>query len=133
MKQLIVSALLIAMAAASAGAGAAQGIVKRAKLSEGNGGSALTLYIESPTGKPLRLIHVQGAGWKYAASWKPLIPTGDAPAANVAGSTTRETEEVAPLKEELLAVFIDGPSGFAYAWIGDKGWKFLGRVSDGAP
>ena len=120
MKQLIVSALLIATAAASASA--AQGLVKRAKLFEGNGGSTLTLDIAGPTGKPLRLIHLQGVGWKYA----------DSLTVNAVGSTTRETEELATPTAEFLAVFVDGPSGFAYAWNSDQGWKFIGRVGGGA-
>ena len=131
MKQFLVSALLIAIAAASASV--AQGVVKRAKLSEDNGGSALTLYIEDPTGKPLRLIHVQGVGWKYAEGWKSVVRTGDFLTVNAIGSTARETAEVAASTEEFLSVFVDGPSGFAYVWNGDTGWKFIGRLNDGAP
>jgi len=131
MKQLLVSALLIAIAAASASV--AQGVVQRAKLFEDNGGSAQTLYVEDPAGKPLRLIHVQGVGWKYAEGRKSVLRNGDFLTVNAIDSTIRETEDVAASTEEFLAVFVDGPSGFAYVWNGDTGWKFIGRLSDGAP
>jgi hypothetical protein len=30
-----------------------------------------------------------------------------------------------------MAVFIDGPTGYTFAWNGDSGWKFVGQISDG--
>jgi hypothetical protein len=32
-----------------------------------------------------------------------------------------------------MAVFIDGPTGYTFAWTAEGGWKFVGHLSDGAP
>jgi hypothetical protein len=93
MQKLIVSALLIALAAASASA--AEAVIKRVQEKSA---PAVTLYLQDPAGKPVRLIHTQGAGWTSPSS-------------------------------EPLAVFVDGPSGFTYAWTRDQGWQFIGRLA----
>ena len=116
-----------------AGITAARGIIKRAERTDGNRGSALILYIEDPSGKPIRLLHVQGEGWKYDEGFKTAVETGDSLTVRGGRSTTRKVQESVASTDELLAVFVDGPSCFAYGWIGGQGWKFIGRLSDGAP
>jgi len=37
---------------------------------------------------------------------------------------------VAITENEPLTVFIDGPSGFMYAWNRDDGWTFVGKIAD---
>lgn len=65
-----------------------------------------TLSLRDPTGNELRLGLLPGCGWKYMAD-----------------------AATAPL-DDLMAVFIDGPTGYTYAWIRDAGWKFVGRLTD---
>ena len=73
-----------------------------------------TLFISAPRGGTVRLIYVPDDGWSFAngaigskAAMAALTPT-----------------------EKPLAVFIDGPTGFTYVWIGETGWKFVGRIVD---
>src|SRR4051812_5008548 len=106
MKQFIVSALFMALAAVSASA--AENIINRSAPREGADAS-LTLYIEDSAGQPLRLIHTQGLGW------------------------SRQSNEITARASEPLAVFVDGPSGYVYVWIRDEGWRFTGHLADGKP
>jgi hypothetical protein len=95
-------------------------------------GSPLTLYMEDINGNAFRLIHVQGTGWKYAEGWK----SPDSAAASLFRKVeSRSTPPARPAKEavpadEPLTVFVDGPSGFTFAWDREGGWKFVGTIVD---
>ena len=95
-------------------------------------GSPLTLYLEGVRGNAFRLVHVEGAGWKYADGWKsPDRPT-ESPFRKVAfwSRTPTPAATTALTDGDPLTVFIDGPSGFTYVWDRDDGWKFVGRIAD---
>lgn len=44
-------------------------------------------------------------------------------AAAQAGTTALPTDDP-------MAVFIDGPTGYTFAWTNDGGWKFVGHIAD---
>jgi len=94
--------------------------------------SPLTLYAEDPSGNEFRLILVQGTGWKYATGWGPADREGESLFRKMAfGSRTpAPAASVAITENEPLTVFIDGPSGFMYAWHRDDGWTFVGKIAD---
>jgi hypothetical protein len=64
-------------------------------------GPALSLV--TADGSHVRLIYSRGCGWKYRSG---------------------------PPADDPLAVFVDGPTGYTFAWIRDAGWKFVGHVAD---
>ena len=84
----------------------------------------LTLVIEAPNGNTFRLIRLPDAGWKFVdrASGTKTTEASLTP-------TTPQPEESSAV-DDPLTVFIDGPTGFTYVWMRDKGWKFVGRVAD---
>jgi hypothetical protein len=84
-----------------------------------------TLFISASRGGTVRLIYVPDDGWSFAdgaigskATMAALTPT----------AMSRSDEGSAA--EKPLAVFIDGPTGCTYVWIGETGWKFVGRIVD---
>jgi len=98
-------------------------------------GSPLTLYMEDMNGKALRLVHVQGTGWRDAEGWKSPDSAAVSPFRKV---VFRSTPRAQPAKEatpdgEPLTVFIDGPSGFTFVWDREGGWKFVGKIVDKGP
>ena len=100
----------------------------------GNRTAPLTLFIEDPNGNALRLVHVGGEGWSYASGRKAVDRGGDPLQKTALSSTTPSQGADAALPtEDVLTVFIDGPSGFTYVWLRDAGWKFVGRIADGRP
>jgi hypothetical protein len=94
-------------------------------------GAPLTLYVQAPAGNMVQLVHEPGIGWKYGSdrqatqrrTGSPLVQTAlqepAAPSANPSGDV-----------EGPLTVFIDGPTGFTYVWNRDKGWQFVGQLSN---
>ncbi len=139
-KLIAVAIPLVALAAGGAAA-CGTGVKDQASSYEqtaqadGAGGWLHTLYLDAPAGQPLRLVHVPGVGWKYAAGWKSTAPTDDSMRLKTAVSsltTALSTDAPVPV-EEPLTVFIDGPTGYTYAWIHDQGWKFVGRLTDRNP
>ena len=98
-------------------------------------GSPLTLYVEDPTGNAFRLVHVQGAGWKYAKGWKSPDRAAESLFRKVAfwSTTPAPAAKAAVPDDEPLTVFIDGPSGFTYVWNRDAGWKFVGKIAESRP
>ena len=67
-----------------------------------------------------RLGYFNGCGWKY------LRQDGKFAVHPTALSATST-----PATPDPMAVFIDGPTGYAFAWTGDAGWEFIGHVTDG--
>jgi hypothetical protein len=105
-----------------------------AESATGNRTAPLTLFIEDPSGNPLRLVHVRGEGWRHASGGKAVDRAADPLQKTALSSTTpsQTTDALSPA-DEPLTVFIDGPSGFTYVWLRDAGWKFVGRIADGRP
>ena len=95
-------------------------------------GTPITLYLEGPNGNAFRLVHVDGIGWRYAEGWKSPDSAAASPLRKVASLSTdpaRFAEGPAP-DGDPLTVFIDGPSGFAFVWDREGGWKFIGKIAD---
>ncbi|MET3232624.1 UNVERIFIED_ORG: hypothetical protein ABIC54_004832 [Burkholderia sp. 1263] len=129
----LLTATVVALAFATHGAvtfaaTAARGAATPCEAQTGSAQSSpgpLTLLVDPPEGGTLRLTYVPLDGWK--------LDTAN-------GASTQAEGRVSPvgasrLKEkraasEPMTVFIDGPSGFAYVWTQDRGWKFTGRVTD---
>jgi hypothetical protein len=86
--------------------------------------SPLALIVQTPGGSTLRLTYVPDDGWKFDDHDASLKPTEG-----------RITPAAVPqLKEDAIAnrpltVFIDGPTGYTYVWIRDRGWKFIGHIT----
>jgi len=94
---------------------------------------ATTLLIEDPDGNAFRLVHVDGAGWKYAAA-KPAEASRSMFRKVALESKSEPQPKAADVPaDEPLTVFIDGPSGFTYVWNRDAGWTFVGKLSARRP
>jgi len=98
-------------------------------------GPTFTLYVEDENGNPFRLIRVEGVGWKYADGWKGSGNSGTTMFRKIFfASTAPVTIPKANIPDtEPLTVFIDGPSGFAFVYNPDTGWKFVGKIADRNP
>jgi hypothetical protein len=90
------------------------------------------LLLEDSDGKQFQLVYVLGCGWKQMSAGK----TGDAGVARPAMSLTpisaSHAETPAATSADPMAVFIDGPTGYTFAWTAEGGWKFVGYLSDAA-
>ncbi len=70
-------------------------------------------------------------GWKYVVSAESsgrqdklaLEKSSFSSVASQADATTVATDDP-------MAVFIDGPTAYAFAWIRDAGWKFIGHITN---
>jgi len=99
-------------------------------------GAPITLYMEDSSGNSFRLIHVQGTGWRYAAGWNSPNSASAWLLRKVASWSTTSVRPAtggATPDDEPLTVFIDGPSGFTFAWDREGGWKFVGKIADRSP
>jgi hypothetical protein len=88
--------------------------------------SPLTLFVEAPTGGTLQLVYRPNEGWKVADAAAPKPKLAEAHLTPTAAAPPDEDSAV----NQPLSVFIDGPTGYTYVWIRDKGWKFVGRITD---
>jgi len=85
--------------------------------------AAHKLSLQDPQGAALELAYVPGCGWQY---------TG-AKSASITASTMHPistSQAAGDEPENPLAVFIDGPTGYAFAWTRDAGWKFIGHMNE---
>jgi hypothetical protein len=93
--------------------------------------SALTLRLQDTGGKARRLAFSPGCGWKYVVGEK---SSGDedklAVQKNSLSSVPSESDATAAAIDDPMAVFIDGPTGYTFAWTRDAGWKFIGHVTN---
>ena len=100
--------------------------------------SSRTLVLEDAAGNVRRLVHSPVQGWRFV---------GDAESPDSMSALQRVKLSLLPSAHALdsaptsgtgantqpLAVFIDGPTGYTFAWNGDSGWKFVGQMSDTQP
>lgn len=89
-------------------------------------GAPVTLYVEDPNGNALRLVHVDGTGWRYDS------PPREGRFASLLRKVAFRTDPE-PAATEALTVFIDGPSGYTFVWTADGTWKFVGTLSARRP
>ena len=96
-------------------------------------GSPVTLYIEDSSGGAFRLVHEQGAGWRYVEGWKSPNAAASLFRKVAFGSTTPAPAKGATPDGEPQTVFIDGPTGFVFVWDGEGGWRFVGKITHKSP
>jgi hypothetical protein len=82
-----------------------------------------TLSLRSPDNRALQLAYVSGCGWRLLAD----TTRGARAFANVAAAPAGNS---VALMSEPMTVFIDGPTGYTFAWSRDEGWKFIGHLVD---
>ncbi|HJS22606.1 MAG TPA: hypothetical protein VJ764_08095 [Steroidobacteraceae bacterium] len=82
-----------------------------------------TISLEDAQGRSFRLAHFSDCGWKYLPSRAESGPT----LGKLSLSPVAESRADTPI-EDPLAVFVDGPTGYTFAYIREAGWKFVGHV-----
>jgi hypothetical protein len=87
--------------------------------------AAHTLSLQDPHGAKLELVYVPGCGWQYTAQ-----KSGSATAMSALQPISASHAASPAQPENPLAIFIDGPTGYAFAWTRDAGWKFIGHVDE---
>lgn len=88
-----------------------------------------TLFVEPPDGGVRQLVHFRGCGWKYRIDRNERDPALQK--ATLSSTAATRVETAALPSDDPLAVFIDGPTGYAFTWIPDSGWMFAGQIADG--
>jgi hypothetical protein len=88
------------------------------------------LYLRDPKGAPFNLAYIRGCGWRYLH----VRQTMNRPSSEPGKPRVSETASLSAAipSDEPLTVFIDGPTGYTFAWIHDRGWKFVGQTSEEA-
>jgi hypothetical protein len=84
-----------------------------------------TISLEDAQGHSFRLAHFSRCGWKYISDRAESGPTlSFAPVAESRADTPSDNP---------LAVFVDGPTGYTFAYTQDTGWTFVGHVTNDNP
>jgi hypothetical protein len=85
--------------------------------------------VRSPDGQPLELTYVRGCGWKYVSSVSDGGETARAVGyGRLSPVSSSQAEPAAAQRDDPMALFIDGPTGYTYAWTRDAGWRFVGQI-----
>jgi len=94
--------------------------------------SPQTVFLEDADGNAFQLVHCRGWGWKYVAGGKSDDGEGNLAIRKIEFSpiSAAEAGTKALPTDDPMAVFIDGPTGYAFAWTPDSGWKFVGHIAD---
>jgi hypothetical protein len=109
------STSVLAAAVLAGGASAAMGQTTAPEQAKN---THLKLFVSEPTGKHSTLLYTAGTGWRMQAGW-------DA----TAGGAGERPLEALPAEQRPLTVFIDGPTGHAFVYVVDAGWKFVGQIA----
>jgi hypothetical protein len=130
-----VIASLVAFALAGCKPESSTGIASVADASGAHCDSAApyTLVVKDADGRRLRLVHSAG-GWRYQPDQRTArdlsFPRMDlSPVLSAQALNDDVAESKAFMPADPLSVFIDGPTGYTFAWT-DGAWKFVGRISD---
>ena len=91
--------------------------------------SPQVLDFKDVDGNTARLLYSPGEGWKYLDHRATDGATGVADNAWLSPVATAHAESLAP-RLDPMTVFIDGPTGYVYAWTPDAAWKFVGYIGD---
>jgi hypothetical protein len=91
-----------------------------------------TLFLRDARGNAFQLVLCRGSGWKYVAGEQPDRHERSLAHRKIKFSPIAEAQAAtkAPPTENPMAVFIDGPTGFTFAWTSDGGWKYVGYLTD---
>lgn len=95
----------------------------------GGAASPHVLFLEDADGNALRLMHSPVHGWKYLDHGSTRDASDLVSKVEFSPLTPAHAEPAAP-NPDPLAVFVDGPTGYTFAWTGDAGWKFVGHIGD---
>jgi hypothetical protein len=77
------------------------------------------------------MAYVRGCGWRYLQVRQTLNQPLSEPR-KILVSETAPSSAAIP-SGEPLTVFIDGPTGYTFVWIRDKGWKLVGQMTAEVP
>jgi hypothetical protein len=91
--------------------------------------SPQVLDFKDVDGNTARLLYIPGEGWKYLDDRATDGATGVADNAWLSPVAPALAESLAP-RLDPMTVFIDGPTGYVYAWTPDAAWQFVGYISD---
>jgi hypothetical protein len=83
----------------------------------------LTLTVLAPSGVRYRLAYAGGPGWQFVGRVPDhllLASNGD-----VALSPPQTSSGNQP-----QSILIDGPTGYTFVWIPERGWQFVGRLAE---
>ncbi|MEM5390004.1 hypothetical protein VSR68_41795 [Paraburkholderia phymatum] len=95
--------------------------------SAGNG--QLTLLVQAPTGSAVQLTYAANDGWSANPDTTAAgQDAGRIGPVDVSHSTEDPGFDQPPGKP--MTVFIDGPTGFTYLWSRERGWTFVGRLTE---
>jgi len=81
------------------------------------------IAVNAPDGTSFRLVYAADKGWRFADRYGPKLAS-TSPAQGLTGAVQALPVEIPQ------TVFVDGPTGFVFAYVGDAGWRFLGSVAD---
>ncbi|HSC08690.1 MAG TPA: hypothetical protein VLD59_17845 [Steroidobacteraceae bacterium] len=84
-----------------------------------------TIFLEDAQGHSFRLAHFSRCGWKY-------ISDRDDSGPKLSFAPVAESRAAAP-NADPLAVFVDGPTGYTFAYTQDTGWRFVGHIANDNP
>ena len=87
-----------------------------------------TIFLEDAQGQSFRLAYFSECGWKYISNRDDSEPT----LGRLSFSPVAESHADTPTADPL-AVFVDGPTGYTFAYVQDTGWKFIGQVTNDKP
>jgi hypothetical protein len=90
-------------------------------------GPANTLRLEGAQGESLRLAYFAGCGWKYLAVNREGVAAAGFSHTSFASRRAPDGSVLAT-REDPMTVFIDGPTGYTFAWTAESGWKFVGQL-----
>ena len=117
MKKTVVTLLLLS----SVGAAYAENLGML--TAESHQRSPLSIAVNGQNGTTFRLLYTASNGWHIVDNFGPRL-----------ASANSHWELAGPIQalpgEMLPGVFVDGPSGYVFAYVLDKGGRFLGSVAD---
>jgi hypothetical protein len=90
--------------------------------------SPQVLDFKDVNGNAVRLVYSPGEGWKHLDDRAAEGANGVAD--HVLSPVASAYAESHARRVDPMTVFIDGPTGYVYAWTPEAGWKFVGYLSD---
>ena len=89
----------------------------------------LNILLSGPGEEPSTLVYSLEGGWRLHAGWETADTGSELSMKPVMGAEPGLPPQERPVIEHPLTVFVDGPTGFTYIYLFDKGWKFVGRIA----
>jgi len=89
----------------------------------------LTLMIQPPTGNAVWLTYSADEGWR-ADNTTTVAKQVSERVAPVSAPQPAADSGLDEASRKPMTVFIDGPTGYTYFWSRERGWKFVGRLTE---